>query len=113
MDTTDSTAIPTGMTTLSPKYEGVENEIFFVMDFGLAWRMDEFASLFFSGLYFHGGCQPTYKPKRKDPKHIHYRLTLIAYPPSLTIEGQDALAFATLPNKHVLPIGTELRNPST
>ncbi|KAF9521642.1 hypothetical protein CPB83DRAFT_900449 [Crepidotus variabilis] len=113
VDGGDSPACPTAMTILSPQNDEVEEEIFFLIDFGLGWYMEEFSTLFFSGLHIHGGCQPTYKRRKRNRKNPYYRLTLIAYPPNDPLAGADALAFAALPNKLVLPIGYDLRNPST
>ncbi|KAF9521659.1 hypothetical protein CPB83DRAFT_900448 [Crepidotus variabilis] len=113
VDGGDHPGCPTAMTILSPECAEVETEIFFVLDLGLGWFMEEFSTLFFSGLYYHGGCQPTYKARKRDRKNLYYRLTLIAYPPNDPLSGTDALAFASLPNKVVLPIGYELRNPAS
>lgn len=112
IDAADSESVPTAMTILSRPHPDIEEEYFYMLDCGIAWAMEEFSTVYFSGLHFHGGSQPVYRDgPRQDPQTNFYRLTLIAYPPSLILDGKDAVAFAALPSNQMLRIGTEMRNP--
>jgi hypothetical protein len=110
IDDKDCPASPTAMLNLSPEYDDVEPQYFYVMEFGVGWLMEPLSTFYFSGLHFHGGCQPRYKPNRQDPDFIYYRIALIAYPNEDAMSGQDATAFATLANDQLLMHGYEFRN---
>lgn len=100
------------MTVLSKPHPDVEDELFYLLDCGIAWQLEEFSTIYFSGLHFHGGSQPTYRSgSRLKPYTIHYRLTLIAYPPAKLLDGNDDIAFAALPKSKTLVIGLDMRNP--
>lgn len=100
------------MTVLSKPHPDVEDEFFYLLDCGIGWQLEEFSTIYFSGLHFHGGSQPTYRNGPRMEKNIIFnRLTLIAYPPARILDGDDAIAFATLPKKKTLVIGLEMRNP--
>jgi hypothetical protein len=105
------------MSVLSPEYDGVEKEIFYILDIGVGWKMEPLSVLSFSGLHFHGGCRSTYRTDRADRDYIYYRLTLIAYPPELTLSGRASVAFASLPGEpsdkqqRLLPVGFDFRRP--
>jgi hypothetical protein len=111
LDGRDSTAVNSCLTNLSEEYPDVEEEHFCILDLGIAWIMEPLSTISFSGLHFHAGMQPRYKRIRADPKHIHYRLTLIGYSPDPMLCGSETLAFASLPNGLVLPLSYELKNP--
>jgi hypothetical protein len=111
LDGRDSTGVNSCLTDLSEEYSDVEEQHFFLLDFGIAWVMEPLSTISFSGLHFHAGMQPRYKRIRADPKHIHYRLTLIGYTPDPMLCGSETLAFASLPNGLVLPLSYELKNP--
>jgi hypothetical protein len=110
-DTGESKGCDTSLTTLSKPYAGVYDDIFFLHDLGVAWVQEPLSTISFSGLHLHSGTQPTYRPDRTDPGHIHYRLTLVGYSPECILDGSDALAFAALPKGTLLPSGYEMRFP--
>jgi hypothetical protein len=99
------------MITLSKQRDDIEQEYFFLFELGIAWELEEFSVIYFSGLHCHGGNQPMYKGTPKEP---YWRLTLIAYPQGDILDGLDKVAFASLPTapKQVLPIPTDLRDPT-
>ncbi|TFK58788.1 hypothetical protein BDN72DRAFT_906413 [Pluteus cervinus] len=113
IDGADSTTAPTAMTILTEPHPDVDDEYFVVPELGLAWKMDEFTTILFSGLHFHGGSQPRYAVVRQAPGVHYYRLTLINYPPSTYLDHPGALAFAGLPGEKgsVMTVGIEMRDP--
>jgi hypothetical protein len=110
IDGADSPAAPSSMTVLSSEYKEIEQDLFYVLDFGIAWTLDPISIYYFSGLHFHGGSQPVYKQDRTDKSFIFYRLTLIGYPPDDMLSGKEALAFATMPTGEPLRLGFEYRD---
>lgn len=58
--------------------------------------MEEFSTLFFSGLHMHGGGLAQYDPIRTD-NTLYTRITAILYPPQAVLSGHLALAFAAMP----------------
>jgi hypothetical protein len=110
VDGNDTPASPTAMTVLSQEYDGVEEDVFYILDFGIGWVLEPVTIIYFSGLHYHGGCQPVYKPDRVDKNFVYYRLTLIAYPPDDILSGNDAVTFANLPNGKPLKIGWDYRD---
>lgn len=113
IDAPDALGGVTDMLNCSPPYDGIEPDVFYVTDVGIGWEMQSLDSFFFSGLHWHGGCQPVYRPDREDPTYIYNRLTLIAYPPEVMLSGEDSVAFASLSNGGLLPVGFEWRDPAT
>lgn len=109
IDGRDSAGSLTAMLVLSPEHEGIEDQCFYIMELGIAWRLEPLSTIYFSGLRCHGGCQPRYKADRKD-RSVYTRLALIAYPNDDILSGQEATAFASLPNKGVLVNGYEWRD---
>jgi hypothetical protein len=112
LDGNDTSGTPTAMTVLSQDYDGVEDDVFYILDFGIGWVLEPVSIIYFSGLHYHGGCQPVYKPDREDKDFVYYRLTLIAYPPDDILSGKDAVAFANLPNGQPLKVGWDYRDAS-
>jgi len=110
IDCRDCPAAPTGMTVLSEDDDSVEPELFFIFDLGLAWRLESLSTYYFSGLHVHCGSQPVYKPDRANKDNIHYRLTLIAYPPDDMLTARDAVSLAGLPNGKLLQVGYDFRD---
>ena len=98
------------MLVLSQEYEGVEEDMFYILDLGIGWDLEPFSALYFSGLHFHGGSQPVYRRDRADPNFVYYQITLIAYPVDELLSGTDSVAFGTLPNGEVLPVGFDFRD---
>lgn len=80
------------------------------MDAGVSWDFEDFSTIYFCGLRFHGGNRPTY-PKGVVVPSDNYRLTLIAYTPAPMLNGTGIVALGSLPSKAVLPLGPEMRNP--
>lgn len=111
IDCGDHPVPPTALIVLSEDDPDIQDDYFYIMDCGIAWSSEEFSTLYFSGLHFHGGCQPRYR--NPDPAHIFYRLMLVAYPPTQMLNGQDAVALAALPGSGdpVFKVGIEMRNP--
>ncbi|PPQ86395.1 hypothetical protein CVT26_004878, partial [Gymnopilus dilepis] len=89
----------------------VPPQFFFLFDLGIAWELEEFCTIFFSGLHHHGGMQVRYKAVRLTSRPF-LRLIVLGYPQGHVIRGEDVVAFAALPNKVVLPVGKELRDPT-
>ncbi|KDR71681.1 hypothetical protein GALMADRAFT_213585 [Galerina marginata CBS 339.88] len=113
VDTGDNAVPPTAMTILSKPHPNVEEEFFNVLDFGIAWEMEEFSTIFFSGLHFHGGSSSRYKKPLSEGDPIYYRLTVIAYPPTQIINAQDSVALAALPDDLIVYLnkGTVPKQP--
>ncbi|KDR66009.1 hypothetical protein GALMADRAFT_148182 [Galerina marginata CBS 339.88] len=112
-DTYDGVGPPTNMTTLTAPHPDVPTQYFFLFDMGVCWELQEFSSAFFSGLNNHGGMAVRLNAQRTALDQIFKRLSLIGYPQGHIIDGQVAVAWAALPNNILLPIGRELRDPST
>lgn len=84
------------MTTLTRPHPDVPEECFCLMEFGIVWVLEEFCTLYFSGLHMHGGGLAQYGPLHTDDS-IYTRVTVILYPPQVILNGESALAFAALP----------------
>lgn len=112
-DCGDHCVVPSAMTNFTKPHPDVDPEVFCVLDHGVAFVVEEFETLYFCGLHFHGGTQPMYKSPRTDDS-IYYRLTLIMYPPAVMLNGQSSSAFAAMPvleQTPMLRIPTEWKNP--
>ncbi|TFK60225.1 hypothetical protein BDN72DRAFT_905153 [Pluteus cervinus] len=96
IDGSDSSAAPTAMTVLSKPSHKVTREYFCILDLFCAWIIREFATIFFSGLHFHGGMITEYLAAGFEDEKIT-RITVIKYPPSPVLDSASALAFAALP----------------
>lgn len=98
------------MTIISQHCPEVEEEFFHLLDYGIAWLMEELSTIYFSGLHFHGGsgCVARYQPANDN---IFYRLTLVAYPPTQILNAQDSVALAAMPDGTPFRVGIEMRNP--
>ncbi|TFK60160.1 hypothetical protein BDN72DRAFT_905211 [Pluteus cervinus] len=111
IDKFDSTTAPTAMTVLSQSSEDVDTEYFYIMDLGIAIKIKFGDTIFFSGLHFHVGGQPFFKPSVINPQP-YCRMTFIKYPSFSILDTPSALAFAGLPPKgDVLSLSTEMRDP--
>ncbi|PPQ86374.1 hypothetical protein CVT25_002452 [Psilocybe cyanescens] len=104
VDASDSSGIPTCMQILSKFNPNVSPEYFHILCCGIAWLMEEFSVLFFSGLHFHGGHPPI-------TNDLYYWLTLIGYPPNQIVNGYDAVAFAAGAKHKPFIVGIEMRTP--
>jgi hypothetical protein len=111
LDTGDGAGSPTGMVVLSSEGDDVEEQLFFLFELGIAWILEPFSIYYFSGLHWHCGTQPVYKPNRTNKDSTYYRLTLIAYPPDDMLAGKDSVGFAGLPNGNLLTVGFDFRDP--
>ncbi|KAJ3503547.1 hypothetical protein NMY22_g18213 [Coprinellus aureogranulatus] len=110
-DSGDSASAVTGMTCLSETREDVEEDIFFIDDFGIGLVLSEFDTVYFCGLHFHGGTQPRYVPGRRTSKECHVRLTLICYGPSSFFDIPASEAFITLLGKEgVFKVCNEMKD---
>ncbi|KAK0430213.1 hypothetical protein EV421DRAFT_1744344 [Armillaria borealis] len=84
------------MTNLIRPHPDVPEECFCLTEFSIVWVLEEFSTLYFSGLHMHGGGLPRYNAFQMD-KSIYTRVTVILYPPQVTLNGESTLAFAALP----------------
>jgi hypothetical protein len=109
-DCGDTACSVTGMTSLSKPHPDVDNDLFFIQDYGVAIVFSEFDVMYFCGLHLHGGCQPIYKPTRTSDEE-YVRITLIAYPPSKFFDIPSSSAFASLPGApRVLKLYGEMKD---
>ena len=98
-DCGDSASAVTAMTCLSENREDVEEDIFFLEDFGVGVVIEEFDTVYFCGLHFHGGTQPRYVRGHRTRWDCHVRITLICYAPAAFFDTPSSEAFITLPGK--------------
>ncbi|KAJ3504415.1 hypothetical protein NLJ89_g7946 [Agrocybe chaxingu] len=113
IDAGDSSVPPTAMTVLTEPHEDVEDEYFHLIDLGLSWRLEEYSTLYFSGLHFHGGSQPLYKTPRSNPSTPGLRLTLIGYAGGDGTDGKNAIALGSDEAGQLVTLPIESRNPKT
>ncbi|KAK0474681.1 hypothetical protein EDD18DRAFT_1367568 [Armillaria luteobubalina] len=92
----DHTVIPMAMTNFMRPHPDVLEECFCLMEFGIVWVLEEFCTLFFSGLHMHGRGLAQYGPLHT-VNSIYTCVTIILYPPQAILSGESALAFAALP----------------
>ncbi|KAK0471902.1 hypothetical protein IW261DRAFT_1571360 [Armillaria novae-zelandiae] len=92
----DNTVIPMAMTNFTHPHPDVLEERFCLMEFSIVWVLEEFCTLFFSGLHMHGRGLAQYGPLHTI-NSIYTRVTIILYPPQAILSGKSALAFAALP----------------
>lgn len=88
--------IPTAMTNLTCPHPDVPEECFCLTEFGIVWVLEEFSTLYFSGLHMHGRGLPQYRSFQTD-KSIYTRVTVILYPPQVMLNGESTIVFAALP----------------
>ncbi|KIL66946.1 hypothetical protein M378DRAFT_177490 [Amanita muscaria Koide BX008] len=96
VDPHDSDVGLTCMQNLSKSQDNVDTETFVLYGLGFAVKLPEFTSLYFSGLYLHGGIQPVLLYEDQNIP-LYYRLTLICYPAKALLHNNGSLAFAQLP----------------
>ncbi|KAK0187462.1 hypothetical protein F5146DRAFT_1004367 [Armillaria mellea] len=89
---------PTGeaMMTLMRPHPDVPEECFCLMEFGIVWVLEEFCTLYFSGLHMHGRGLAQYGPLHTDDS-IYTCVIIILYPPQVILNRESALTFAALP----------------
>ena len=113
IDGGDSPACPTALSNWSKPHPDVDEELFSILDWGISWVMEEFSTVYFSGLHFHGGSQPFYRtPHRVGNNKGYNRLMLIGYPPNESFNGTSSMAFAALPDGKLLKSYREMRLPA-
>ncbi|KAK0186922.1 hypothetical protein F5146DRAFT_1141771 [Armillaria mellea] len=95
-DGSDHTVILTAMMTLMQPHPDVPEECFCLMEFGIIWVLEEFCTLYFSGLHMHGRGLAQYGPLHTNDS-IYTRVTIILYPPQVILNGESALTFAAFP----------------
>ncbi len=88
--------IPTAMTNLTHPHRDVPEECFCLTEFSIVWALEEFSTIYFSGLHMHGGELPQYQSIWTD-NSIYTCITVILYPPQVTLNGESTLAFTALP----------------
>lgn len=110
IDDKDSPGHYTNMTVHSDIPAGYNPGRFHIFGLGICINLDNFTSINFSGLHYHGGSPPTAPPGEK-PVHWAYRFVLILYPPLKMTDGSARLVLAALPKNrefHLLPEMTNL-----
>ncbi|KDR66000.1 hypothetical protein GALMADRAFT_148171, partial [Galerina marginata CBS 339.88] len=112
-DKHDAKGLPTAMNNLSRDHPDIPPQYFFLFDLGVCWKLDPGCTICFYGLHYHCGMKIEYKPVREKPDIMYKRVTIIAYPQGLIVNGQDTIAWAALTNNVLLPVGHELRDPAT
>ncbi|KAK0183872.1 hypothetical protein F5146DRAFT_1146541 [Armillaria mellea] len=94
-DCNNCTIPPTAATVFTHPHPNVPKECFCLLKFEVVWVMEEFLTLFFSGLHMHGGGLAQYNPICTD-KALYIHITAILYPPQAVLSGHSALAFAAM-----------------
>ncbi|KAF6746511.1 hypothetical protein DFP72DRAFT_1076355 [Ephemerocybe angulata] len=111
VDSGDSAGCVTAMTCLTPPHPDVDEDVFFVQDFGIAIILEELSTVYFCGLHFHGGSQPRYVSGLRKDRTLYIRLTLIAYAPSTFFDTPSSEAFVAVPSKEkVAKIFSEMKD---
>lgn len=101
------------MINLTPPHDDVEDEYFCIVDLGVCWKLVEFASIFFSGLFNHGGSAAIPKASLNEKSKTYTRATGINYPSGAQLNGSVAMALGALPRdtaNQVFSISSEMRN---
>ncbi len=109
----DSNNLPASfslMVNLSPFHPDIMEQLFFILDLGLAWKMLPLTTYCFTGLHMHGGQAPMYKPGPRTDSTPYVRITDINYCPSHFYDNSAALAFIGNAKHNLLNIRMEMRN---
>src|SRR5262245_37098255 len=109
IDSKDSPGGVTGMTNLSKLPSFVHPGFFYLLEIGVYWELEEFMTIYFCGLRFHCGSEPTYPDELagRVPGWAT-RMTLVSYAPSSILDGGSVIPFAAHPKNQVLTIGPEM-----
>jgi hypothetical protein len=75
-----------------------------LLSIGVHVRLEHYRAVYFSGLQWHVGTQPT-PPPGVDPEVDAFRLTMVAYPSIATFEGGYPSFLASLPRALEIPSG--------
>ncbi|KAF6751574.1 hypothetical protein DFP72DRAFT_850693 [Ephemerocybe angulata] len=111
VDSGDSAGCVTAMTCLMPPHPDVDEDVFFVQDFGIAIILEELSTVYFCGLHFHGGSQPRYVSGLHKDGTLYIHLTLIAYAPSTFFDTPLSEVFvAVLSKEKVVKIFSEIKD---
>jgi hypothetical protein len=100
------------MSNWSKPHPDVEEEIFTILDLGISWALEEFATIYSSGLHFHSGSQPFYRMPQSHNNSIYNHLTLIGYLPNESLNGTSSMAFVALPDGKLLKSYQEMWLPA-
>jgi hypothetical protein len=76
-----------------------------LLSIGVHVRLDQYQSVFFSGLQWHVGTSPT-PPSGVEPEPDALRLTMVGYPNIATFEGGYPSFLASLPRMKEIPSGS-------
>jgi hypothetical protein len=87
------------MTCLSRLPKGSHPGFFFLTDIGCYFELDFLVTAVFCGLHHHGGTPPLLPADFNEESPDAYRLTLIAYPPTMVVDGNSKIAFGGIPGK--------------
>ncbi|KAF9065239.1 hypothetical protein BDP27DRAFT_1425053 [Rhodocollybia butyracea] len=101
----DSPNMKSHMLNMTRPDQKVLPQFFMLMEAGIGWRLDYFASFLFSGLGSHGGTGG----------EGNVRVTVINYAPEMQLDGVTAMALAALSRNvqgNVLTVSSELRDTS-
>jgi hypothetical protein len=115
----DSEVGVSAMTNLGEMDDAVDPGIFHLLDIGVAWEMEEFCTIYFCGLHFHGGTPPVFTPEpttnlaavpscgRTGSRNT--RLIAVAYGSAAQLDGDAVIAVGATPKGTVVAIGPEMK----
>ncbi|KAJ3710315.1 hypothetical protein C8R42DRAFT_729458 [Lentinula raphanica] len=113
LDGGDHEGIPTAMKVLTRGNQHIEAEYFTIFDLGLSWELEEFATIYFSGLHYHSGAAAVPKATFDPQEMVYTRSTLIMYPSAHEIEGDSQVALGFIPKDTMgglLTLNKEMRD---
>lgn len=100
IDARDALAALTCMLILSTLKEGYDPGYIFLLEFGVAFPLRKFHTIYFSGLRWHAGSSPTAPPGTTKVHADAYRLAMVAYPNFASFDyGKKLSYFAAMPKK--------------
>ncbi len=109
----DSNDLPAGfssMVNLSPFHPDIMEQLFFILDLGLVWKMLPLTTYCFTGLHMHGRQAPMYKPGPRTDSTPYVQITNINYCPGHFYNNSAALSFIGNAKHDLLNIGMEMCN---
>ncbi|KAJ3768718.1 hypothetical protein FB446DRAFT_774785 [Lentinula raphanica] len=113
LDGGDHEGIPTAMKVLTRRNEHIESEYFTIFDLGFSWELEEFSTIYFSGLHYHSGAAAIPKATFDSEKMVYTRSTLIMYPSAHELEGDSQVALGFIPKDTMgglLTLNKEMRD---
>ncbi|KAJ3752368.1 hypothetical protein EV360DRAFT_88819 [Lentinula raphanica] len=113
LDGGDHEIFPTAMKNWSKCDENIAPEYFTIYELGWVWRLEEYCTIFFSGLHYHSGAASI---ATVPLERVYTRATLIMYPSGHELDGDSQVALGMLPKdtqKGLLTVNSEMRNFKT